>query len=73
MILKKEGLIWFRIYPTAAVGEGRGVEVEQEVAHWHPEGMLSPDLALAEARTLVQRLRAFPVQGPGNALRYRRQ
>jgi di/tricarboxylate transporter len=27
----------------------RGVEIEQEVPHWHPEDILSPELALAEA------------------------
>lgn len=27
----------------------RGVEIEQEVAHWHPEDIVSPELALVEA------------------------
>ncbi len=27
----------------------RGVEIEQEVTHWHPEDLLSPELALVEA------------------------
>jgi di/tricarboxylate transporter len=32
----------------------RGVEVEQEVVHWHPEDIVSPDLALAEAVLTTQ-------------------
>jgi di/tricarboxylate transporter len=32
----------------------RGVEIEQELAHWHPEDIVSPDLALVEAVLTTQ-------------------
>ena len=55
-ILKAGDLLLLRGKPEDVVRLRwtRGVEIEQEVAHWHPEDIASPDLALAEAVLTTQ-------------------